>query len=497
MRKMLLLVSLLATCGVRAVPVGDGLNGDRVDFDVTLDGKALTVEAARDSAFPLNQVWPGYERPISQSRLDAFVRFDLARPGELAVRLPAGCRPDEVSLRPYSCSNAVRVVDGVARIRLEKPVKYVLGFGEARPMLHVFADPPFVHRPVPDEIYFGPGVHEAGLISPTNGQTVCLDAGATVYGALLLEGVTNVTVTGRGVLDSSRIRRVSQDGRYLRHLSAEEKAKLVDVTAFMCHASENVKVEGIVLRDSPFWVMIFRENCRRVRVENVKIVGQWRYNSDGIDVCGCKDVVVRDCFIRSFDDSFVVRDDWRGGEAGASRDIVCEDSLLWCDWGGNVKTQLSFADNALIERVAVRRCVFAHVQNWGMLIAARPGGRNGVLRDIAVEDIEVDLAPVRHRQRLQHREKPDEAFVYEEQRQLKLFDVMNYGWEGRPLDRISLLYDRLSFRRFRVYGAYDSAVSRVQLTAGREEVRDFVAEDLPPGHHLSRKATFTQSSPSL
>ena len=270
---------------------------------------------------------------------------------------------------------------------------------------------------------------------------------------------------------------------------------MVDVTAFMCRASENVRIEGVVFRDSPFWVLNFRDDCRRVVVDNVKVVGQWRYNSDGIDICGCKDVVVRNSFIRSFDDSFVVRDAFRGGEEGAARTIVCEDCLLWCDWGCNVKAQLSFADGATIEQVKVRRCVFANVQAMGVIVAARPGGRGGVIRDVAVEDVELDLSDVRLKQRLQHRERPDEAFVREAQSNLTLFVANNYDLRNKPLERISLLYDRLAFRRFRVLGGpYEAAIGKVQLTAGREEVRDFVADDMPPRFFLSRKATFTTSA---
>ena len=467
-----------------------------VKLSVTFDGVPIPVEPARHSSFPLNQTWPGYERPIVQSHLDGFVRFDLRRPGTLSVKLPEGVKPDDVKVRPYGCAECLKVADGRARIRLDRPRMHVIEFGEGRPQLHVFADPPFVHRSVPGELYFGPGVHEAGVICPTNGQTVCIDAGATVYGALMLEGVTNVTICGHGILDSSGIRRTHADGSYLRPLTPTEKANLTDVTSFMCRRSENVSVEGIVLRDSPFWVMVFREDCRHVRVHNVKIVGQWRYNSDGIDICGCKDVAVTDSFIRSFDDCFVVRDGSGGGEESVSRDITCADSLLWCDWGGNFKAQLSFADNARIERVSVRRCVFANVQNWGVIIAARPGGLDGIIRDVTVEDVELDLSPVRYKQRLQKRSNPDEAFVFERQPMLKLIDVMNYDWQRKPLSRISLLYDRLTFRRFRVFGPCDSILAHVQLTAGKEEIRDFMTEDLPPGIIWSKKATFTRSSAS-
>ena len=465
-----------------------------VKLSVTLDGVPIPVEPARHSAFPLNQTWPGYERPVSQSRLDGFVRFDLHRPGVLSVKLPEGVDPDDVKLRPYGCGGRLEVADGRASFRLDRPRKHVIEFGEGYPQLHVFADSPFVHRPARGELYFGPGVHEAGVICPTNGQTVCIDAGATVYGALMLEGVTNVTICGRGILDSSRIRRTHADGFYLRTLTAEEKANLTDVTAFMCRRSENVRVEGIVIRDSPFWSMVFRENCRHVRIRDVKIVGQWRYNSDGIDICGCKDVVVTDSFIRSFDDSFVVRDGSGRGEEAVSRDITCEESLLWCDWGGNFKAQLSFADHARIEKVGVRRCVFANVQNWGVIIAARPGGLDGVIRDVVVEDVELDLSPVRYKQRMQRRDVPDEAFVFERQPTLKLLDIMNYDWQKKPIDRISLLYDRLTFRRFKVFGPYDSIFARIQLTAGKKEIRDLVAEDLPKGITWLKKTIPTKSS---
>ena len=485
----------LLGAGLAAILVSAAARGDDVaPLSVEIDGSPFPVEAARHSAFPLNQTWPGYERPISQSRLDGFVRFDLRHPVTLSVKLPTGANPDDVKLRPYGYAERLKVANGQASVYLDRPRKYVIEFGEKLPQLHVFADPPFEHRPVPGELYFGPGVHDAGVICPTNGQTVCIDSGATVYGALMLESVTNVTVCGHGILDSSRIRRTHADGCYLRSLTADEKSRLIDVTAFMCRRSENVRIDGIVLRDSPFWVMVFREDCRHVRIRNVKIVGQWRYNSDGIDICGCKDVVVTDSFIRSFDDSFVVRDGFGGGEESVSRDISCEGSLLWCDWGGNFKAQLSFADNACIERVKVRRCVFAHVQNWGIIIAARPGGIDGVIRDVAVEDIEFDLAPMRYKQRMQKRDEPDEPFVFERQTMLKLLDVMNYDWQRKPLSRISLLYDRLAFRRFKIFGPYDSILAHVQLTAGKEEVRDLMVEGLPSDTVWSKRATFTHSS---
>lgn len=466
------------------------------------NGRSLVSWTARDSAYPLNVVWPGYERPLHQSRVDSFVSFDVGEPGRFETDLPAGVAFSDVRTRPLSREQA-RLEDGRLVFDVKGPEQFVVEFGEGRPQLHVFANPPFEFERRPEDLYFGPGEHEAGLIEPKSGQRICLAEGAVVYGAFLLENVTNVTITGRGILDSSKIRRTHQDGFYLRTLSAEEKADLTDVTSFMCRQCENVRVEGVVFRDSPFWILIVRNACRKIVFDNVKTVGQWRYNADGIDICGCEDVIVRNSFIRSFDDSFVVRDGGISSDQGAyqpARNIRCENTILWCDWGYNVKTQLTGRRGALIEGITVTNCVFANVQSAGIVIAARPGGPDVTIRDVTIADIEFDVPPPRYGSEMMSKSQPQQKFVGSVRTQVGLFDVMNYdltrkGKDGKPhlidVSNFSILYDRLAFRDFRVLGDYSSLHGRFSLTAGKEEIRDLVLENLPAGVYYSKKATFT------
>ena len=47
--------------------------------------------------------------------------------------------------------------------------------------------------------------------------------------------------------------------------------------------------------------------CRNLDIEDVKIIGNWRYNSDGIDMHNCEYVRIRDCFVRTYDDSICIR----------------------------------------------------------------------------------------------------------------------------------------------------------------------------------------------
>ena len=43
--------------------------GSAAPFAVSFEGRPLTVHEARCSAMPLNQEWPGYQRPIEQTQV--------------------------------------------------------------------------------------------------------------------------------------------------------------------------------------------------------------------------------------------------------------------------------------------------------------------------------------------------------------------------------------------------------------------------------------------
>ena len=95
---------------------------------------------------------------------------------------------------------------------------------------------------------------------------------------------------------------------------------------------------------------------------------------------------------------------------------------------------------------------------------------------------------------------PRQKFVGKLRTQVGLFDVMNYDLMRKDKDgkirqidvsNFNILYDRLTFRDFRVLGEYSSLHGRFSLTAGKEEIRDLVLENLPEGVYYSKKATFT------
>ena len=63
-----------------------------------------------------------------------------------------------------------------------------------------------------------------------------------------------------------------------------------------------IHIDGITLLDSPCWMQNYL-NCDDLLVENITVENQANFNNDGIDIDGCRRVIVRKCYISSGDDA--------------------------------------------------------------------------------------------------------------------------------------------------------------------------------------------------
>jgi hypothetical protein len=287
-------------------------------YAVTVDGAAVTVYACRVSAMPFNQVWPGYQRPLDQTELAGFASWDMSRP--VTVEIESTQPVASVVIRPRRLALTPQVQGHRIRFELKAPQPLVVEVNGPHHALHLFASPPETAAPAPDAAgvrYFGPGVHRPGIIELANGETVYLAAGAVVYGSIHGTGVSNVRVAGRGILDQSPFERGRGGG----------SIRLSDCSG--------VHLEGLVLRDPDVWCCSLF-GCRDVTISGLKLVGLWRYNADGIDVCNSSNVTVEDCFVRAFDDALVVKGLKFGKGSFDDRPdhhIAFRRCTIWCDWG--------------------------------------------------------------------------------------------------------------------------------------------------------------------
>ena len=313
-------------------------------YAVTVNGEAARLARARVSAMPYNTVWPGRQRPLDQTEEAAFLQIEADEPLHVEVRYASA--PREVTVRPLSRGVKAAVDGCAARLTIEKPGAYTVeadGFHQA---LHLFVDSPRdfgVREGDENVLWFGPGVHRPGVVLLKSGQTVYIDRDAVVYGAFAALDCENVRVCGWGVIDGSWETRVTED--YLLLNDAERVLHRLDAAALMEKLRQkrvlwggvrflnckNARMEGPIVRDTATFAVI-PAGCDGVLIDDVKTIGMWRYNSDGIDIFNSSHVVIRGCFLRDFDDCIVIKG-IVGWDARNNERISVEDSVIWCDWG--------------------------------------------------------------------------------------------------------------------------------------------------------------------
>ena len=287
------------------------------DFVVFVNNKPSFVYQARVSKFPINQIWPGYQRPLNQTEIASFTYFDIQ--GEVLIRIISTSEIKTVDIRPKEYGIKSIVKGNTIEFKLSKPSQFIVEVNGYHHPLHIFANPVetfHVNKEDPGVRYFGPGIHEAGVINLNSNETVFIDGGAIVYGVINSQNTRNIKIVGRGILDASKFERGKTPNMItLKHVV-------------------NATVNGIILRDPNEWTVV-PSNCDSIQIKNIKLIGLWRYNSDGIDLVNSKNVTIRNCFVRSFDDNIVIK-----GLKGAYQDhskiienILVDSCVLWNDWG--------------------------------------------------------------------------------------------------------------------------------------------------------------------
>ena len=135
-------------------------------------------------------------------------------------------------------------------------------------------------------------------------------------------------------------------------------------------------LEQITIRDSLLFTIV-PAGCRNVEIKNVKIIGNWRYNSDGIDVINSENIHIADCFIRTFDDSICAKGFsaksvqnkeeqlhelicHNGGDYSVFKDVLVENCVIWNDWGKCLEIGAETCANEICN-FNYRNCDLIHV----------------------------------------------------------------------------------------------------------------------------------------
>jgi hypothetical protein len=269
---------------------------------------------------------PVYSTPVEESyhniphlKVDktySFTSFDCD--GPVKVRVVCTEPVSELSVRSVDKKVPVKINGKEASFTLNGTGNFLIeknGKGRKDPLL-LFANPRETNIPDkndPDVIYFGKGLHNAGLISLRSNQTLYIEAGAIVTGKVEARG-DNIRICGRGILENTGEK--EGDEYYRSHLISLEACK-------------NVTLEGIILnKKSRGWTTLVK-GCDGVHVNYVKICGSRAGNDDGFDPVNSKNMMIENCLIRTADDclAFKGMDDERSN----CENITVRHCMLWSD----------------------------------------------------------------------------------------------------------------------------------------------------------------------
>ena len=162
----------------------------------------------------------------------------------------------------------------------------------------------------PKKIYIGPGVYNAGAFPLESGSEIYLAGGAFVYGQFSGEDFDGIKIYGRGIV-SGEI--------YQRRSESEYKLPVV------LRNCKNITINDVAFLDPAGWAITLYK-CENASLNNVKIITS-RQNGDGISVQSSKHVNVKGGFVRTWDDSLVVKN----SDRGTTDDVHFDGVVVWTD----------------------------------------------------------------------------------------------------------------------------------------------------------------------
>lgn len=311
-----------------------------------------------------------YPKPYNSNEVMEYVMFDINNRTELVIESETEIK--SVVIRPLSAAIPFEIRSGKIAVTLDRPVKISVEInGRCENNLMVFAHKPqCLPQRTQNYIEIKKGEDYNGtLFIDKDDTTVYIEEGASLYGNIIAEGCSNINICGYG--------RICMES--YTYEMRKDFARSIDI-----RGCKNVTVNDIIIDDSNDWSLRIT-GCDGVQISNIKIFG-CRGNSDGIDVCGSRNVTVSDIFTRVWDDSFVVK----ALDTGNSENILFKDSVLWNDFARPIEVGVELRADK-VRNVRFENIDVIHSVTGYPLMGIHHGDRAEV-SDIVFDNIRIEDA---------------------------------------------------------------------------------------------------------
>lgn len=332
-----------------------------MNYKVFKDGEQLQIMSCRI-----------YPRPYNSTEIMEYVMFTIEERTELVIESETEVK--SAVIRPLSANIPFEIRAGKIIVTIVNPVKLSVEInGSSKNNLMIFANDAEQALPEQTQNYIRIKKDEeyrGTLFIDKDDTTVYIEEGAVIYGNIIAEDCKNLTICGYG--------RICME-RYTYEMR-KNFARSVDI-----RSCRNVRIRDIIIDDSNDWSLRIT-GCDDVDISNVKIFG-CRGNSDGIDICGSRNVIVSDIFTRVWDDSFVVK----ALDTGNAENIVFKNSVLWNDFARPIEVGVELRADK-VKNIRFENIDIIH-STTGYPVMGIHHGDHAEVSDIVFDNIRIEEAP--------------------------------------------------------------------------------------------------------
>lgn len=320
------------------------------------------------------------ERDVYHTEFFDFV-YAVKEKEEINVEIEVSKPFEKVAIRPYSSKVNFKTENTKITFSMAGNERTIVELDdELESPLYILLGE-YIPCPEKADYVFESGkAYNIGALELTSNQVVYIEEGAVVSGYFKSRMADNIKICGNGIVYGGNWHKWDEN-------SGEQ--------LFVPVLGENIEIRGITLLDGGSWHIV-PVACKNVLIEDVNILGKV-ITGDGIDIVGCENVTIRNCFIRANDDCISVKAVEFQDPSGCTdvKNILVENCLFWNAEFGNTleigyETRCDEISDIIFKNCDIVHCQYEGNQSGGVLTIHNAD--RAEVHDIYYENIRIEDA---------------------------------------------------------------------------------------------------------
>lgn len=322
----------------------------------------------------------GTERDVYHTEFFDFV-YAVKEKEEINVEIEVSKPFEKVVIRPYSSKVNFKTENTKITFSMTGKERAIVELDDAleSPLYILLGE--YIPCPEKADYVFESGkAYNIGALELISNQVVYIEEGAVVSGYFKSRMADNIKICGNGIV---------YGGNWHKWDENSGEQLIVPVLG------ENIEIRGITLLDGGSWHIV-PVACKNVLIEDVNILGKV-ITGDGIDIVGCENVTIRNCFIRANDDCISVKAVEFQDPSGCTdvKNILVENCLFWNAEFGNTleigyETRCDEISDIIFKNCDIVHCQYEGNQSGGVLTIHNAD--RAEVHDIYYENIRIEDA---------------------------------------------------------------------------------------------------------